>query len=294
MQIVDTAALACLQAGSPITQDALLHALATRGGQDRPTVEGWSWDRLVLPDAVKAELRAVQSLVEEPERARALGIEPPTGLLLTGPPGTGKTTIAKVLAAEARCSFFPVSAADVTSKWVGGSEESVERLFARAREAAPAIVFLDEIDALGSARGADGGEATYDRQLNQLLQEMDGLVGRRGVFVVGATNRPEKLDPALVRGGRLSRTIEIPLPDEQGRLAILRGATAAMPLDGVDIAPVAAATADFSGADLTALCQQAALAALMRTRDASATPTVTAADFDAALEALRESRAVAA
>ena len=167
-------------------------------------------------------------------------------------------------------------------------------MFARAREAAPAIVFLDEIDALGAARGADGGEATYDRQLNQLLQEMDGLAGRRGVFVIGATNRPEKLDPALVRGGRLSRTIEIPLPDEQGRLAILRGATAAMPLDGVDVASVAAATPGFSGADLTALCQQAALAVLMRTRDASATPTVTAADFDAALGALRESRAVAA
>ncbi|HEY3184300.1 MAG TPA: AAA family ATPase [Gaiellaceae bacterium] len=293
-QVVDVAALASMQAGVPITHNAIASALAARGGRDRPSVEGWSWDRLVLPDAVKAELKAVQSVVEQPERARALGIDPPTGLLLTGPPGTGKTTIAKVLAAEARCSFFPVSAADVTSKWVGGSEESVKRLFVRAREAAPSIVFVDEIDALGATRGADGGEATYDRQLNQLLQEMDGLAGRRGVFVVGATNRPEKLDPALVRGGRLSRTIEIPLPDEEARLAILRGATASMPAEGVDLAVLAGATRGFSGADLTALCQQAALAALVRTKDVSASPTVGAGDFDTALAALRESRAAVA
>jgi transitional endoplasmic reticulum ATPase len=199
-----------------------------------------------------------------------------------------------VLAAEARCSFFPVSAADVTSKWVGGSEESVKRLFVRAREAAPSIVFVDEIDALGATRSADGGDATYDRQLNQLLQEMDGLAGRRGVFVVGATNRPDKLDPALVRGGRLSRTIEIPLPSEEARLAILRGATASMPTEGVDVAVLAGATRGFSGADLTALCQQAALAAFVRTKDLSASPTVGADDFDTALAALRESRAAVA
>jgi transitional endoplasmic reticulum ATPase len=123
---------------------------------------------------------------------------------------------------------------------------------------------------------------------------MDGLFGRRGVFVVGATNRPEKLDPALVRGGRLSRTIEIPLPDEEARLAILRGASASMPAEGVDLAVLAGATGGFSGADLTALCQQAALAALVRTKDVSASPTVGAGDFDTALAALRESRAAVA
>ncbi|HJV08652.1 MAG TPA: AAA family ATPase, partial [Acidimicrobiales bacterium] len=258
-----------------VTGAHLKAALDQRGGTDRPTVEDWTWDKLILPAATKAELQQVVAMVKNPDLARTLGVEPPTGLLLTGPPGTGKTTIAKVLAAQAGCSFYPITGADVTSPWLGESERSIARLFDRARENQPSIIFLDEIDAIAGKRGEWGG---YDRQINQLLAEIDGVGGQRGVFVLGATNRPDQLDPALLRGGRLSRTIEIPLPDFKGRIALLQLFTAGMPLDRVDVDALARRTAGLSGADLKALCQQAAVEALTR-----ASAVVAAADFDAAL-----------
>lgn len=258
-----------------VTSAHLRTALEQRGGTDRPTVEDWSWNQLILPTATKAELQQVVAMVKAPELARSLGVEPPTGLLLTGPPGTGKTTIAKVLAAQAGCSFYPITGADVTSPWLGESERAIARLFARARDNQPSIIFLDEIDAIAGARGEWGG---YDRQINQLLAEIDGVGGQRGVFVLAATNRPDQLDPALLRGGRLSRTIDIPLPDFKGRIALLQLFTADMPLDRVDVDSLARRTAGLSGADLKALCQQAAVEAL--TRSAA---VVTAEDMDAAL-----------
>jgi transitional endoplasmic reticulum ATPase len=258
-----------------LTAAHLRTALARRGGTDRPMVEDWSWDQLILPAATKAELQQVVTMVKNPDLARSLGVEPPSGLLLTGPPGTGKTTIAKVLAAQAGCSFYPITGADVTSPWLGESERSIARLFDRARENQPSIIFLDEIDAIAGKRGEWGG---YDRQINQLLAEIDGVSGQRGVFVLGATNRPDQLDPALLRGGRLSRTIEIPLPDLAGRTALLRLFTAHMPLEGVDLDALAGRAAGSSGADLRALCQQAAVEAL--TRESS---VVTTADLDVAL-----------
>jgi transitional endoplasmic reticulum ATPase len=205
-------------------------------------------------------------------------VDLPSGVLLTGPPGTGKTTIARVLAAQARCSFYPVTAADLMSMWVGESEQKVRRLFERARENQPSIVFIDEIDAIASERGSFGA---LDSQVNQLLAEMDGLSGQQGVFVLAATNRPEKLDPALVRGGRLSRTIEIPPPDLAGRLELLRLQTKSMPLDGVELSFLAARTDGYTGADLKALCQQAALAAMVRAQDGPV--AVIPADFTTAM-----------
>ena len=260
----------------------LLVALEQYGGRDRPTVEHWTWDSLVLPTDVKAQLRQLQGVIEDPESARRFGVDPPSGLLLAGPPGTGKTTVAKVLAAQARASFYPISGADVMSKWVGDSERNIRQLFERARENRPSIVFIDEIDALAPRRG---DVAVHDTQVNQLLAEIDGVAGQRGVFVVGATNRPDQLDPALLRGGRLSRTIVLGLPDEVGRLAILRLHTARMPTVGVSLPDVAQATEGFSPADLKALAQEAALAAMARTTDGSA-PAVIQADFDDALERL--------
>ena len=274
-KVVDAAALAVFreaaQRGEQLALDEahLLTALESLGGQDRPTVEHWTWDSLILPEETKAQLKQLQAIIEEPESARRFGIDPPSGLLLAGPPGTGKTTVAKVVAAQARCSFYPVSGADVMSKWVGESEGNIRRLFERARANRPSVIFIDEIDAIAAKRGEI---QVHDTQVNQLLSEIDGIAGQRGVFVIGATNRPDQLDPALLRGGRLSRTIVLGLPDEPGRLAILRMFTARMPTVGVELGALAAQTEGFSPADLKALCQEAALAAMARGADASVGP----------------------
>jgi transitional endoplasmic reticulum ATPase len=295
-KVIDTAALdvfkQAAESGRRVGLDTqhLLTAIERYGGQDRPTVEHWTWESLVLPAPVKAQLRQLQAVIEDAEAARRFGVDPPTGLLLAGPPGTGKTTVAKVLAAQARASFYPVSGADVMSKWVGESESNIRRLFERARENRPSIVFIDEIDAIAPRRG---DVSVHDSQVNQLLAEIDGVSGQRGVFVVGATNRPDQLDPALLRGGRLSRTIVLGLPDEEGRLAILRLHTARMPTVGVDLAAVARETEGLSPADLKALAQEAALAAMARTGGGDS-PSVTQNDFSEALARVSDRGAAAA
>ena len=288
-KIVDMAALDVFKEATEtgrqveLRTDQLLAAVERYGGEDRPTVEYWTWDSLVLPPAIKAQLQQLQAVIEDPESARRFGVDPPTGLLLAGPPGTGKTTIAKVLAAQARCSFYPISGADVMSKWVGESEQNIRQLFERARENRPSIIFIDEIDAVAGRRGEI---QVHDSHVNQLLAEIDGIAGQRGVFLIGATNRPDQLDPALLRGGRLSRTIVLGLPDEEGRLAMLRLHTARMPTVGVRLDDLARETKDFSPADLKALCQEAALAAMAR-EDDGGTPAVTQEDFQEALQRMR-------
>jgi transitional endoplasmic reticulum ATPase len=275
--VVQDAALAAFRASAqasaqvPITTEHLLAALAARGGQDRPAITSHGWDQLILDDRTLAELQQLQRLIEDPERAHRMGVDPPAGLLLTGPPGTGKTTIAKVLAAQTRCSFYPQSAADLTSKWVGDSEKKIRQLFDRARDNTPSIIFLDEIDAIAARRGSGFGTSVHDKMLTQLLTEIDGVADDpRRVFVLGATNRPEILDPALTRGGRLSRTIEIPLPDQDRRYSLLVLHTGRMPLAAdVDLAAIAARTDGFSGGDIQALTQQAAVHAMMRDAEAA-------------------------
>jgi transitional endoplasmic reticulum ATPase len=291
-KVVDTAALdvfrEATETGKRLELDTphLLSAIERYGGQDRPTVEHWTWDSLILPAAIKAQLQQLQAVIEDPDSARRFGVDPPTGLLLAGPPGSGKTTVAKVLAAQARASFYPISGADVMSKWVGQSEQNIRQLFERARENRPSIVFIDEIDAIAGRRGESLG--VHDSHVNQLLAEVDGMSGQRGVFVVGATNRPDQLDPALLRGGRLSRTIVLGLPDEADRLAMLRLHTARMPTVGVDLQALAERTDGFSPADLKSLAQEAALAAMARTGgNESAPASVTHDDFEAALDRLR-------
>ena len=250
-----------------------------------------SWDDIILPPRTKRELRQVQLVLENPSQARRLGVEPPSGLLLYGPPGTGKTTIARILAAQAKCRFFSASPAEVFSMWIGEGEKAVARLFENARTTAPSIVFLDEIDALIPNRQG-GISQPSDKIVNQFLHEIDGLEGSRGVFVVGATNRPELLDAALLRGGRLSLKIEIPLPDEAARQAILQLHTKGVQLiPGVDLDEVARDAEGFSGADLRALVNEAGLQALIRIADDGGVQAVTVADFVSALESIQPGEA---
>jgi len=246
-----------------------------------------TWDDVILPAKTKRELRQMQLVLENPQQARALGVEPPTGLLLYGPPGTGKTTVARVLAAQARCAFLTSNPAEINQMWVGESEKSVQRLFNEARAQAPSIIFLDEVDALISNRA--GGMHQYsDKVVNQFLHEMDGLKPNQGVFVVGATNRPDMLDPALLRGGRLSRQIEIPLPDFDARLALLKLQVRRAQMDTtVDLNLLALQTEGFSGADLRALVNEAGLQALIRIADEGGTRALNAGDFQIGIENLR-------
>jgi transitional endoplasmic reticulum ATPase len=286
-KVVDSAALeafrAATQTGDEVLVDTaqLLAAIERYGGADRPTVEHWSWDSLILDPAIKAQLQQLQRVIENPEAVKRFGVEAPTGLLLAGPPGTGKTTVAKVLAAQAKASFYPISGADVISKWVGESERNIRQLFERARENRPSIVFIDEIDAIAGQRGE---LQAHDSHVNQLLAEIDGISGQRGVFVIGATNRPDQLDPALLRGGRLSRTIILGLPDEAARLAMLRLHTARMPTVGVSLEDLARKSEGLSPADLKALAQEAALAAMTRADAGDRAPAVSHEDFLEALE----------
>jgi len=263
--------------------DAADRESRSRGPQAQ--IRPMTWDEVVLPDKTKRELRQMQLLLENVALARDLGIEPPTGLLLYGPPGTGKTTIARVLAWESKCSFLAASPAEINSMWLGESEKAVKRLFDEARAKAPAIVFLDEIDALLPSRS--GGVNLYsDKVVNQFLHEMDGLRTNRRIFVIGATNRRELLDPALLRGGRLSREIEIPLPDLPSRRSLFALYLAdAKRANDIDLDRLAENTEGFSGANIKAAVNEAGLQALIRLADAD--PTIprelNTEDFEIAL-----------
>ena len=265
---------AALSPGEPVYRDraaafdqAANRESQSRGGQAVPG--GVTWNDVILPARTKRELRQMQLLLENPSLSKDLGIEPPTGLLLYGPPGTGKTTIARVLAHESHCHFVATSPAEINSMWLGESEKSVKKLFDEARAKAPAIIFLDEIDALLPSRS--GGVNQYsDKVVNQFLHEMDGLTKNRRIFVIGATNRRDMLDPALLRGGRLSREIEIPLPDEPARRQLFAlAAGAAKMAEDVDLDEMARRTEGYSGANIKAVVNEAGLQALIRLSEAA-------------------------
>ena len=233
------------------------------------------------------ELAAVRELVELPLRDPAmfaeLGIDPPAGVLMHGPPGTGKTLIARAVAHEADATFIHINGPEVVSKYKGESEQQLRERFETAARQAPTVLFFDEIDSIASSR-EDGGDLE-NRLVGQLLALMDGLVERGEVVVLAATNRVDAVDPALRRGGRFDREIEIGVPNAQGRREILEVHTQRMPLgEDVDLDAIAAQTHGFVGADLRALTTEAAMTALRRQLDAAAdvAPTVTAADFAAA------------
>ncbi len=257
-----------------------------------PGGEKLTWNDVILNPKTKRELRQMQLMLEKPDLAQELGVEAPTGILLKGAPGTGKTTVARILANEANCKFFSISPAEINQMYVGESEKRVRDLFARARSNVPAIIFIDEIDALLPERS--GGIAIHsDKVVNQFLQEMDGMKSNNRVFIVGATNRPDMLDPAVRRGGRLSREIEIPVPDRDSRLQMLQLFTKGVKLSAdVSLDRLAESTEGYSGADLRAVVNEAGLQALIRIADSEEEfpeKTLTSADFAEALANLQES-----
>ncbi|MGH8968909.1 MAG: AAA family ATPase [Actinomycetes bacterium] len=222
-----------------------------------------------------------------PDTFDRLGVQAPHGALLYGPPGCGKTFLVRALAGTGRANVLSVKGAELLSKWVGESERGVRELFRRARHAAPAIVFLDEVDALAPARGQSSDSGVSDRVVAALLTELDGIEGLRDVCVIGATNRPDLIDPALLRPGRLDRLVHVPPPDPAAREEILMAAARRTPVaDDVDLAGLARGCDGFSAADCAALVREAALAAM---RESLATPVVTAAHFAAARRTVRPS-----
>jgi transitional endoplasmic reticulum ATPase len=222
-----------------------------------------------------------------PDTFARLGVQPPRGVLLYGPPGCGKTYLVKAIAGTGKANVLSVKGAELLSKWVGESERAVRELFRRAREAAPTLVFLDEVDALAPVRGQAGDGGTTDRVVAALLTELDGVEALNNVVVIGATNRPDLVDPALLRPGRLERLVYVPPPDAAARTAILAASSRAVPLDGsVDLAGLGAELDGFSAADCAALVRESALAAMRESLDAS---TVTSAHVAAARTRVRAS-----
>jgi len=245
------------------------------------------WEDVGGLEEVKARLReAVEMPLKEPESFERLGIHPPRGILLYGPPGTGKTLLAKAVANESEANFISIKGPEVMSKWVGESEKAVRQIFKKARQVAPCIVFLDEIDAIGHRRGTGMDDGVTERVVNQLLTSMDGLERMEGVVVIAATNRPDMVDPALLRAGRFDRLVLIPVPDEKARLAILRVHTKGMPLKDVDLAPLAKELDQYTGADIESLCREAAMVALRKDPKAA---EVTTSHFEEAIKQVHPS-----
>jgi cell division protease FtsH len=217
----------------------------------------------------KAEVQEIIDFLKDPQKFQRLGGKIPKGVLVVGAPGTGKTLLARAIAGEAGVPFFSISGSDFVEMFVGVGASRVRDLFEQAKKSAPCIIFIDEIDAVGRHRGAGlgGGHDEREQTLNQLLVEMDGFEGNEGVIIIAATNRPDVLDPALLRPGRFDRQVVVPQPDLNGRIAILKVHTKNIPLDdGVDLERIARGTPGFSGADLANLVNESALLAARKSK----------------------------
>jgi transitional endoplasmic reticulum ATPase len=276
-----------------LTQDDLVGALTVIRPLSRSATEEVPVGSITLDDvgdmtATKQALtEAVLWPLQHPDTFARLGVEPPRGVLLYGPPGCGKTFVVRALASTGQLSVHSVKGSELMDKWVGASEKAVRELFRRARDSAPSLVFLDEVDALAPQRGQSFDSGVTDRVVAALLTELDGIDPLRDVVVVAATNRPDLIDPALLRPGRLERLVFVEPPDPAARREILRTAGRAIPLsEDVDINQLAAQLDGYSAADCAALLREAALAAMRRSIDAA---DVTAADVASARETVRPS-----
>ncbi|WP_051179574.1 AAA family ATPase [Nocardia concava] len=260
----------------------------SRSGSEELAIGNLSLDD--VGDMVETKQALTETVLwplEHPDSFQRLGIEPPRGVLLYGPPGCGKTFLVRALAGSGRLSVHAVKGAELMDKWVGSSERAVRELFQRARDSAPSLIFLDEVDALAPRRGQSSDSGVGDRVVAALLTELDGVEPLRDVVVVGATNRPELIDPALTRPGRLDRLVFVPPPDADARAEILRAAAKSVPLArDVSLRKLARELDGYSAADCAALLREAALAAMRRDVEAG---EVTAEDVAAARKAVRPS-----
>ncbi|CAH0773375.1 unnamed protein product [Bemisia tabaci] len=224
-------------------------------------VSNVTWEDIGGLENVKRELQElVQYPVEHPDKFLKFGMQPSRGVLFYGPPGCGKTLLAKAIANECQANFISVKGLELLTMWFGESEVNVRDIFDKARAAAPCVLFFDELDSIAKSRGGNVGDAggAADRVINQILTEMNGMGAKKNVFIIGATNRPDIIDPAILRPGRLDQLIYIPLPDEKSREAIFKSNLRKSPVAGdVDLTYIAKVTHGFSGADLTEVCQQA-------------------------------------
>jgi transitional endoplasmic reticulum ATPase len=283
-----------------VTQADFLHAIREVKPSVLRSVEiespNVSWDDIGGLETIKQVLQeSVEGALLYPELYQRTGATAPKGILLWGLPGTGKTLLAKAVASQARANFIAVNGPELLSRWVGAAEQAVRELFRKARQAAPCVVFIDEIDTLAPARGRfDGDSGVSDRVVGQLLTEIDGLQGCANVLVIGATNRPDALDEALRRAGRLDIQLKVDLPDAAGRLAILQVHNGDRPLHDVNLADWASQTEGWSGADLALLSNQAALEAIRHYRAQGLTDPsticITEEDFLAAYQAIQQQR----
>ncbi len=287
------AARASSDGSSPkLTQDDLLGALTVIRPLSRSATTEVSVGSITLDDVgdmaetKQALTEAVLWPLQHPDTFARLGVQPPRGVLLYGPPGCGKTFVVRALASTGRLSVHAVKGSELMDKWVGSSEKAVRELFSRARDSAPSLVFLDEIDALTPRRGQSFDSGVTDRVVAALLTELDGIEPLNDVVVVGATNRPDLIDPALLRPGRLEKLVFVEPPDAQARADILRTAAKSIPLRDVDLDALAADLDGYSAADCVALLREAALTAMRRSVDAA---EITAADVAAARETVRPS-----
>ncbi|MHA1238886.1 MAG: CDC48 family AAA ATPase [Candidatus Odinarchaeia archaeon] len=247
-----------------------------------------SWDDIGGLDEVKRELiEAVEWPLKYPDEFKRIGIRPPRGILMFGPPGCGKTLLAKAVATESQANFISVRGPEIFSKWVGESEKAIREIFRKARMASPAIVYFDELDALAPRRGYADASRVYESVVNQLLAEIDGLEELKGVVVIASTNRPDIIDPALLRPGRFDRLILVPAPDKKAREKILQVHTRKMALDeSVNLSEIAAKTEGYSGADLENLCREAGMFAFRENRKVQ---KITAKHFQEALKKIKPS-----